>query len=288
MHLQQTKAGSRSTGGPQYFFHSLSDHVKEFLRKRGACPVVLQTPYGVARSPFMAVDRDHKLAKDGKVVAGQVGHDRIQAGTSERSIGEEIRYWYGLKPGREFERIDVDISIDDKGHFILIPTAVKMRETKRLMPLEKIPFPLSFHADHQSKLWREQIEIKRQESASDVRLAATMLNELVQDHLVKQVRSIHEADLLRAGSALSILGMKLSAYLVEGYDCLNSHFQFNALPIYPCPVEIKKRSSGFNYQITKYKELPRAVVLCMRHDLINPPPQIDVVEVPTLAKYLSQ
>lgn len=78
MHLQQTKAGSLATGGPQYYFHSIAPHVKEFLRKRGACPVVLQTPYGIASSSFTAVGRDHKLDAKGKPVTGKVGHDRIQ------------------------------------------------------------------------------------------------------------------------------------------------------------------------------------------------------------------
>ena len=87
LHLQQTKDKSRASGGPQYFFHGLADHVKEFLRNRRACPVVLQTPYGIASSPFMAVDKDHKLAKDGKVVEGKVGHDRIQQAGSDQSIG---------------------------------------------------------------------------------------------------------------------------------------------------------------------------------------------------------
>ncbi len=47
MHLQQTKVGSLATGGPQYYFHDVPEPVKEFLRKRGACPVVLQTLYGI-------------------------------------------------------------------------------------------------------------------------------------------------------------------------------------------------------------------------------------------------
>lgn len=70
MHLQQTKKRSRTSGGPQYYFHNVPPHVKEFLRNRGACPVVLQTPYGIAASSFMAVGRDHKLAAGGKVVKG--------------------------------------------------------------------------------------------------------------------------------------------------------------------------------------------------------------------------
>jgi len=51
-------------------------------------------------------------------------------------------------------------------------------------------------------------------------------------------------------------------------------------------VEIKKRSSSFSYQITRYTKLPRAVVLCMKHDLVNPPDHIDVLELSALAQYL--
>ena len=68
MHIQQTKLESRATGGPQYYFHNVPEPVKEFLRKRGACRLVLQTPYGIASSSFMAVGRDHKLSAKGKVV----------------------------------------------------------------------------------------------------------------------------------------------------------------------------------------------------------------------------
>src|SRR5437867_9178764 len=101
MHLQQTKVESRATGGPQHYFHSVAQHVKEFLRKHGACPVVLQTPYGITGSSFTAVGRDHKISKGGKIVVGKVGHDRIQG---EESIGEAVRFWYGLKGGCDFER----------------------------------------------------------------------------------------------------------------------------------------------------------------------------------------
>src|SRR5260221_8774597 len=92
MHLQQTKVASRATGGPQYYFHDLPVFVKEFIRGHGACPVVLQTPYGIASSSFMAVGRDHKLGKKGKVVRGKVGHDRIQTASGSESIGEAIRF----------------------------------------------------------------------------------------------------------------------------------------------------------------------------------------------------
>jgi hypothetical protein len=62
MHIQQTKAESRASGGPQYCFHNVPEPVKEFLRRRGACRVLLQTPYGIASSSFVAVGRDHKLS----------------------------------------------------------------------------------------------------------------------------------------------------------------------------------------------------------------------------------
>lgn len=168
MHLQQTKVGSRTTGGPQYYFHSVPAPVKEFLRKRGACRVVLQTPYGIASSSFKAVGRDHRLSEQEEVVPGNVGHDRIQAASGGQSIGEAIRFWYGLRIEPDFERIDVDTVIHPAGHFILIPTGVLMRGSKRLQMLERIPTPLSFHADYQSKLWRRQIAACRSQCASDV------------------------------------------------------------------------------------------------------------------------
>jgi hypothetical protein len=284
MHLQQTKSVSRATGGPQYYFHNVPGPVKEFLRRRGACPVVLQTPYGIATSSFTAVGRDHKLSEKGRVVAGKVGHDRIQ-GTE--SIGEAIRYWYGLKGGRDFARIDVDAVFHPDGHFILIPTAVTMRGAKRPFTLEKAISPLSFHRDHQSKLWKRQIDLRREESPKDVSWAGLQLKRIVTQQQNVEAKNVHEADLLRASGALSILGLDLSLYLTRGYDCPESRFHFSSLPPYPCPVEIKKRSARFDYQMTHYTELPRAVVLCVKHDLINPPDHVDIVELSTLAEYLT-
>jgi len=86
MHLQQTKSESRASGGPQYYFHTVPPAIKDFLRQRGACPVILETPYGIATSSFMAVGRDHKLTGTGQIIAGSVGHDRIQQGSRQDSI----------------------------------------------------------------------------------------------------------------------------------------------------------------------------------------------------------
>lgn len=110
MHLQQTKLESRATGGPQYYFHNVPGLVKDHLRKHGACPVILQTPHGIAASPFMAVGGDHKLSGN-KVEGGKVGHDRIQQASGDQSIGEAIRYWYNLRGRGDFEKIDVEAAI---------------------------------------------------------------------------------------------------------------------------------------------------------------------------------
>ena len=186
--------------GRNTIFIAFPLHVKEFLRKRGACPVVLQTPYGIARSSFTAVGRDHKISEAGKIVAGKVGHDRIQG---KESIGEAIRYWYGLKSGRDFKRIDLDAIIHPDGHFILIPTAVTMRGIKRAQTLEKVNSPLSFHHDYQSKFWKKQIEACRKESANDVSWAGSQIRRVVTDHLNADTKNVHEADLLRVSGALS-------------------------------------------------------------------------------------
>jgi len=283
MHIQQTKAESRATGGPQYYVHGVAEHVKEFLRKRGACPVVLRTSYGIASSSFMAVGRDHKISKNEKIIAGKVGHDRIQG---KESVGEAIRHWYGFKGGQDFERVDLDVTIHPDGHFILIPTTVRMRGVTRSQKLEKVFCPLSFHRDYQSKFWKKQIEVCRKVSAGDVAWAGDQIRRIVADHQHVDTRNVHEADLLRAGGALSVLGLDLSLYLTKGYDCPKSQFRFSGFPVYPCPVEIKKLSSRFDYQVMRYTNLPRAVVLCVKHDLVNPPDHVDILELSALANYL--
>lgn len=283
MHISQTKDESRVSGGPQYYLHNVPESVKDFLRKRGACPVVLQTPYGIASSSFTAVGSKSKISRIGTVVAGKVGHDRIQGG---ESIGAAIRHWYGLKTTSDFKRIDLEAVIHPDGHFILIPTAVTMRGKTRAQTLEKISFPLSFHRDYQSKLWKKQIEACRKESSTDVIWAGEQIGRVVKEHQEENVKNVHEADLLRAAGALSIFGLDLSMYLTKGYDCPESHFRFSGLPKYPCPVEVKKHSEDFDYQITRYTELPRAVVLCIKHNLVNPPDHVDVLELSTFADYL--
>src|SRR5438309_7236731 len=104
MHLAQTKAESIKSGGPQYYFHDLSESVKIYLRQKGAVKVALVTPYGATKTNFFAVGKDHKIDARGKIIAGSAGHDRIQQGKAESSIGESIRKWYNLKAGH-FKKI---------------------------------------------------------------------------------------------------------------------------------------------------------------------------------------
>lgn len=285
MHLQQSKAASRETGGQQYWLQGIPVWLKNHLDKEKACPVVLQTPYGITQTSFIALHPDWKLNHKGKLINANAQHYRVQADETKTSIGEAIRHWYGVKNEQDFERVDAEAKQTD-GHFILIPTAVTLRGVKRAQTLEKVISPLSFHHDYQSKFWKKQIEACRKESANDVFWAGSQIRRVVADHRNADTKNVHEADLLRAAGALSVFGLDLSLYLTKGYDCPKSRFGFSGFPTYPCPVEIKKFSSRFDYQIMRYTELPRAVVLCIEHDLVNPPDHVDILELSALADYL--
>ncbi|MDD5706672.1 MAG: hypothetical protein PHR35_12175 [Kiritimatiellae bacterium] len=286
MHIQQTKAASRRSGGPQYYFHSVPSAIKDYLRRKGACDVVLQTPYGIASTPFKAVGRDHKLDGD-QLIRGSVGHDRIQQAQGTSSIGEAIREWYCLRQTGDIARVDVDVELHPDGHFILAPLSVHMRNRTRPIVLDKPYHPLAFTQAYQAPLWKRQIALLRQSNADAIGWAVSQIEEVVGDHAVSGGSNIKEEDLLRASGALSILGVHLSAYVGRGYDCPKSWVRMLDYPAYHCPVEIKKRSQGFNYQILRYNPLPRALLLCTRHDLRNPPDHVDVVELTALARYLN-
>lgn len=288
MHLQQTKLGSRRSGGPQYYFHDVPEIVKEFLRNGGHCPVLLTTPYGIAKASFLAVGRDTKIDERGRVTPGRVGHDRIQQGPDARmSIGEAIREWYAL-PAGDFERIDVEVRLHNEGHFILTPTKVTLRGRRRSRMLRRPERPLSCHRHFISREWQEQIDRACRSDPSVIAWAAEQVQRVVRDHHPTPTANVGEADLLRAAGALSKLGLDLGPYLLGGYDCQASSFSFADYRAYPCPVEVKKRSKDLSYQIATYKELPRVVVLCMTHDLENPPEDVDILELTTMAKRLAE
>jgi len=286
MHLQQTKRTSRATGGPQYYFHDLTEPVKVYLREKGAVPVALVTPYGATKSHFFAVSRDSKLGEAQKPVPGQVGHDRIQQGHAGQSIGEAIRHWYNLPKG-DFERIDVDIEIFEDV-FYITPLYFKLTASKKQNPIRRIPNALTFTHHYISPLWLEQIAQAERQNKGIVRWSLEEICRVVADHHPrKKIPHIQEPDLLRASGPLAHLGLKLGAYVGKGIDCVDTSLQFLRYPVYKVPVEIKKRSQDFVYQEKKYgkAELSRALVLCAFHDHEVMPKHIDVIELDALCQH---
>jgi len=284
MHLQQTKVRSRVSGGPQYYLQDLTEGVATYLRKKKAVPVALVTPYGATPSHFFAVSKDAKL-KGGKVVRGRVEHDRIQQAKAGQSIGEAIRDWYKLPQGTDFERIDIEMPIhDDK--FYLTPTAYRLRKKSRSKVIQRPEYPLSFNRHMQSQLWKEQLKHVETSNVRAFKWALAEIARVVSAHQPPGTAHVLEPDILRASGSLSILGVKLGPYLGKGFDCKKSRFQFLSYEPYEVAVEIKKKSSGFKYQQQKYskEELSRAVVLCVTHNLVNVPHNVDVIELSCLAQ----
>jgi hypothetical protein len=288
MHLQQTKRGSIETGGPQYYFHDLSDAVKTYLRAKGAVRVALVTPYGATKSDYFALSTDRKLNVAQKVVPGNVGHDRIQQGRAAQSIGEAIRLWYKLPTGN-FERIDVEIEIRDDA-FYLTPLKCKYAGRKRTLEIPIIDRPLTFTDSYVSPLWKLQLQAIEKRERGIVAWSLSEICRVVKDHLPKsRLPHIQEPDILRASGPLKHFGMTLGGYVGKGYDCLTD-FSFLQYPTYSIPVEIKKNSLGFRYQQKKYgkDELSRAVLLCVLHDHKQIAKNIDVIELQAMCAHLRE
>ncbi len=287
MHLQQTKRGSRETGGPQYYFHDLSDSVKTYLRKKGAVRLALVTPYGATKSEYFAVSTDAKLDNKLRAVPGKVGHDRVQQGHASESIGEAIRVWYRLKAG-DFERIDVDIEIQDDA-FYLTPIRYKYADKPREVEIAQHDRPLTFTRAYASPLWIEQLVAVNQAEPGVVAWSLSEICRIMKDHRPPELPHVQEQDLLRASGPLRHLGLSLRGYVGKGYDCF-SEFRFLDYPTYAVPVELKKNSRNFRYQERKYGkgELSRAVVLCAMHDHKTLKRHIDVIELDALCEYASK
>ena len=285
MHLQQTKRGSRISGGPQYYFHDLTDEVSHYLRGKKAVPVALVTPYGATPSNFLAVSSDAKFLEN-RVMPGKVGHDRIQQATAGESIGEAIRRWYRL-PAGDFERIDVDVQILD-AKFYVAPLKCKYAESKRVRELEKPQSPLSFNDRFRSQLWRRQLERVKKKSSAFWQWSLEEVCRVVAAHQgVSRVQNVQEQDLLRVSGSLKVLGLELGPYVGKGFDC-ESRFEFLDYEPYTVPVEVKKLSSRFKYQQAKYSptQLSRVVILCVKHDLRNVPENVDVIQLTELCAAL--
>jgi hypothetical protein len=59
-------------------------------------------------------------------------------------------------------------------------------------------------------------------------------------------------------------------------------------PLYTVPIEIKKYSRKYKYQMQKYgkDELSRAIILCAIHDLENTPRNVDVIELDSMCRFI--
>ncbi len=287
MHLQQTKRGSRKTGGPQYYLHDLTPPVKEYLRANGSARVALVTPYGATLSRYVALSKDRKLNTKKEVVEGRVGHARIQQGGAGESMGEAIRKWYGLASG-DFERIDVDIDIrDDDGAFYVAPILCKYAASKKAQRITKPERPLTFTTGYRSDFWMSQLRKMMLKDGPLVWWSIEEIRRIARDHQKgTKLAHIQETDILRASGPLKHLGMTLGGFVGKGIDC-RTDFQFVDYPTYSVPVELKRDSSGFRYQLQKYgkDELSRAVILCATHgERKNIPPHIDVIELVALGQ----
>ena len=284
MHLQQTKRASRETGGPQYYFHNLTGPVKTFLRQKGAVRVALVTPYGATKTDYFAVGKDHKFDLEGSVIEGRVGHDRIQQGIASESIGESIRRWYKLSKG-DFERVDIEIDIIDED-FYLTPFKCKLVHSKREITLNKVEWPLTFTTDYISKFWKRHLRELVNQNRELVEWSLNEICRVVSAHKEK-VPHIQEQDLLRVSGSLKHLGVTLGPYVGKGYDCI-SEVRFFDYPVYTVPIEIKRHSKKFNYQMKKYgkDELARAIILCAIHDLQNTHRNVDVMELDFMCSYI--
>jgi hypothetical protein len=288
MHLQQTKRGSIDSGGPQYYFHDLSDAVKTYLRAKGAVRVALVTPYGATKTDYFAVSTDRKLDSRQKPIAGNVGHDRIQQGRAAQSIGEAIRLWYKLPTGN-FERIDVDIEIRDDA-FYLAPLKCKYAGKSKTLELPIVERPLTFTSAYVSPLWKLQLQHIDKRDRTIVAWSLDEICRIVKDHVPgTRLPHIQEPDVLRASGPLKHLGVTLGGYVGKGYDCATD-FSFLNYPVYSAPVEIKRNSVGFHYQQRKYgkDELSRAVLLCVVHDHRQIAKNIDVIELRAMCAHLKE
>lgn len=266
----------------------LTDEVSQYLRSKRAVPVALVTPYGATLSKFMALSANAKLAAGREIVPGRVGHDRIQQAAAGESIGEAIRRWYKLASG-DFERIDVEIQTLD-AKFYLTPISYKYARQPRPRVIQRPEFPLSFNDRMQSQLWRRQLQHVKQTRLEMWRWSLDEICRVTAAHAKGSGPPyIKEEDLLRASGPLKVLGVEFGPYVGKGYDC-EGQFQFLNFESYKVPIEIKKRSSGFKYQQKRYspEQLSRVVIVCARHDLVNVPPDVDVIELGALCSVLSQ
>jgi hypothetical protein len=272
--IEQTKKGSRKSGGPQYYLQDLTEPSVRTLRSYRRCSVRLWTPYGVIDSGLTAVSKD----------VGSVEHDRVQSGHKVRSVADQIAYWYNLRRP-DIERIEFEDSFDGDG-FVIRPSRVKFVGRSSFKTISPDPQPLTIVPGHQSQILTDQLRDLARTGSGRCAWSASQISEIVAEH-DRRSRDVDERDLLRASGALDMLGIKLGRYRTKGIDCADARFRVDGYPEYSCPVEIEERSRGFLAGHHAAHRTQRAVLLCMEHNS----PQIlrgyiDVIELRELNRIM--
>jgi len=183
--------------------------------------------------------------------------------------------------------VEIEVA-DDK--FYLTPVGYKYARGSKTHVIQRPEFPLSFNDRLQSELWRRQLDRVKQAQPEMWRWSIEEICRVAEAHADDSgYMHVKEEDLLRAAGPFKVLGVEFGPYVGKGYDC-QGEFRFLDYEPYKVPIEIKKASSGFKYQQSKYSpaELSRAVILCIRHDLQNVPHNVDVIQLATLCSALAQ
>lgn len=273
--IEQTKKGSRKSGGPQYYFQDLKETSHALLDKFGRRAVRLWTPYGVVETGVTAVSAE----------VGAVGHDRVQSGGKVPSIADQIAFWFRLKRA-DIERLEFEDSFDGDS-FVIRPSHVKFFGRKGRRTIYPDSSPLTVIAGRRSSLITDHLRSGGLDKASGD-WVKSQIEQMVAEH-ARTSPDVDERDLLRASGALDKLGIYLGMYRRVGIDCPDGRFQLCGYPPYPCQIEIEEKSSGFlAVHHTKHHK-QRAVLLCMEHDA----PEvlrgyIDVIELRELERLLKE
>lgn len=277
-HIEQTKNGSRKSGGPQYYLQDVSPATRTMLDRFGRVPVRLWIPYGMIESRLTAVSSS----------VGRVGHDRIQSGGRVPSVADQIAGWFALTRAN-IERIEVDDHFDEEGMLVLLARRVKFFNKTRKQNLLYDSHPLTIIRTHRSPVLIEHLQDRSRFSKTCRVWIRDQISAIVADHK-HNTKHLNEYDLLRASGALDKLGIQLGSYRSKGIDCPHASFTFDGFPTYACPVEIERNSSGFDapHHRRAGHHKQRLVVLCMKHD--SPGvlrPYVDIIEMIELERLLN-
>jgi hypothetical protein len=274
--IEQTKKGSRKSGGPQYYLQDLSEGTKALLERQGRVSVALWSPYGPVIEGLEAVSSR----------IGSVGHDRIQNPSRKGSVADRIAYWYSLT-SKNMETIEVKDFPTGRMPYLFLhlrPVSVKPFGGRR-QNLKCDEHPLTVVEGMHSNLVRTHIREMRKSNQLQIPWIREQICRLSEEHAARP-SNLDERDILRAAGALDTLGITLGPYCGKGIDCVEASFQLGPYPRYPCPIEIEATSKGFQSEHHKKHKNMRLVVLCMSHNAPVITEWHDVLELRALCELL--